>query len=78
MNSCSIIDAVVLNPFTGQDEKTRPAVAAFPMGRTRYLVRTGVVVSDLGKPRTLSRRKKRFMVNYYSMIKCTLLLIVTL
>ena len=32
----------VFNPFTGQDENTRPAVAAFPMGRTRYLVRTRV------------------------------------
>ena len=39
-----------LNPFTGQEENTRLAVAAFPMGRTRYLVRTGLVVSDLGKP----------------------------
>jgi len=38
-----------VNPFTGQDEDTRPAVAAFPMGRARYLVRTGVVVSDFGK-----------------------------
>ena len=35
---------VVFNPFT------EPDVAAVPMGRTRYLVRTGVVVSDLGKP----------------------------
>src|SRR6218665_34059 len=43
-------DFDILNPFTGQDENTRPAVAAFPMGRTRYLVRTGVVASDLGKP----------------------------
>ena len=41
---------VMINPFTGQDENTRPAVAVFPMGRTRYLVWTGVVVSDLGKP----------------------------
>ena len=41
---------MIFNLFTGQDENTRPAVAAFPMGRTRYLVRTGLFVSDLGKP----------------------------
>jgi len=39
-----------INPFTRQDENTSQAVATFPMGRTRYLVRTGLVVSDLGKP----------------------------
>ena len=39
-----------VSPFTGQDENAHPAVSAFPMGRMRYLVQTGLGVSDLGKP----------------------------
>src|SRR6218665_98751 len=44
------VDCNAINTFTGQDENTHPGLAAFPMGRMRYLVLMGLAISDMDKP----------------------------